>query len=720
MTRRYPPTRPARPVTETLESRTLLAVVPAGFSDTPSWVSGLSAATSMEFAPDGRLFVTQQTGQLRVIKNGALLTTPFLTKAVDSAGERGLLGVTFDPDFANNGFVYVYYTVPAAAGSPVHNRISRFTASAANPDVAAALSEVVLMDLDPLSNATNHNGGAIHFGPDGKLYAAVGENANRANAQVLTNRLGKMLRINADGSIPEDNPFYGTATGANRAIWALGLRNPFTFTFQPGTGRMFINDVGEVSFEEINEGRAGANYGWPTTEGDFNQATFPNLTRPIHAYPRSVGQVITGGAFYNPPVQNFPSSYVGDYFFADFGSDVIRKLEAPIPGPGQTATGFATQANGPVDLDVGPDGLLYYLSRDAGRVGRIRYNAAVAPTITTQPTDRTASAGQPATFTVVATGEPPLSYQWQRLAPATMTFVDVPGATSASYELTAAPADNGARFRVVVTNPFGSITSNEVMLTVQPAPGLRVEARRVFYNNSAFDGFDPAANAADDGAVGTDKQALLPGETSTFNNVTGYSRGLNGIMLDVFNGLNPAPPVVTAANFQFQTSRDGVTWEAGPAPREVTVRGMPIDFYRITVTFDDGAVANEWLRVLFAPVSDLPPDGGGGPINFDLFYFGNLAGETGDPVTGDPPALRITALDLAGTRQNMNTPLPGIENRFDFNRDRRVNALDLAVIRRNLGRQIDLFTAPPPPLGPTPASAALPPLWQEERDVPLA
>ena len=159
------------------------------------------AATAMAFAPDGRLFVCLQSGQVRVInKDGVLLANPFVTLSVDSNGERGLLGVAFDPNFASNHYVYLYYTVP---GSPAHNRISRFTA---NGNVAAANSEFVLVDLDNLSNATNHNGGAIHFGPDGKLYAGVGENANGANAQSLSNRLGKILRINSNGTIPSDNP----------------------------------------------------------------------------------------------------------------------------------------------------------------------------------------------------------------------------------------------------------------------------------------------------------------------------------------------------------------------------------------------------------------------------------------------------------------------------------------------------------------------------------
>jgi len=204
---------------------------------------GTPNPTAMAFAPDSRLFVCQRTGELRVInKNGDLLDASFVKLTVDSSGERGLLGVAFDPNFTTNNFVYVHYTTPVP--SP-HNRISRFTA---NGDVAVAGSSVVLVDLDDLSSDTTHNGGAIHFGPDGKLYAGVGDNGNGANAQSFGNRFGKILRYNSDGTIPTDNPFFSSAAGANRAIWALGLRNPVTFAFQPGTGRMFINDPGAVTW----------------------------------------------------------------------------------------------------------------------------------------------------------------------------------------------------------------------------------------------------------------------------------------------------------------------------------------------------------------------------------------------------------------------------------------------------------------------------------------
>lgn len=355
------------------------ATLPSGFSETLV-TGGLSNPTSFAFAPDGRIFVTQQGGALRVIKNGTLLTQPFVTLTVNSTGERGLLGVAFDPDFANNQFVYVYYTDP---NTPIHNRVSRFTADG---DMAALNSELHLIDLNNLSGATNHNGGAIHFGPDGKLYVAVGENATPANAQTLNNRLGKILRINSDGTIPTDNPFYNTATNENRAIWAMGLRNPFTFAFQPGTGRMFINDVGQSAWEEINDGIAGSNYGWNICEGTCNP-TNPNFRDPLLVYPHTGGAyngcAIVGAAFYNPVTSQFPSDYAGDYFYADLCGGWIRRYDASA----NTSTVFAGGINTPVDLHVSDDGALYYLARGTGELWRVTYTAPTAtPTASTTNT----------------------------------------------------------------------------------------------------------------------------------------------------------------------------------------------------------------------------------------------------------------------------------------------------------------------------------------------
>ena len=374
------------------------ATVPTGFMDTLV-ANGLTNPTAMAFAPDGRLFVCEQGGRLRVIKNGALLSTPFLTVTVDSAGERGLLGIAFDPNFVSNQLVYVYYTVP----TPAHNRVSRFTA---NGDVAVAGSEVVLMELPNLSTATNHNAGAIHFGADGDLYIATGDNANGNNAQSFSTVLGKMLRITSTGAIPTDNPFFNQTTGNNRSIWALGLRNPFTFAFQPGTGRMFINNVGQSTWEEINDGIAGANYGWPICEGPCNPPN-PDFTDPIFFYANTgVDCAITGGTFYNPDTVQFPSNFVGKYFFSDFCGGWIRTLDPANPNG---ASDFASGISNPVDLKVSPDGFLYYLARGAGSVNRITFTGGggggdnIPPTVSITNPANGASVARRSTVTITAT-----------------------------------------------------------------------------------------------------------------------------------------------------------------------------------------------------------------------------------------------------------------------------------------------------------------------------
>jgi glucose/arabinose dehydrogenase len=366
----YPP--------ELLESRIHLTSVPAGFTDS-TVATGLSAPTAMAFAPDGRLFVCEQGGDLKVLKSGSVLAEPFLSLRVDSRGERGLLGVAFDPEFATNHFVYVYYTVPGRRHTAAHNRVSRFTA---NGDLAAKRSETILLDLPNLSTATNHNGGALAFGPDGKLYVGVGENNDGANAPDIATTLGKVLRINPDGTIPADNPFP-RARGINRAIWAIGLRNPFCLAFVSGSGRLFINDVGEHTYEEVDEGVAGSNYGWPATEGPTHRARY---RAPVFYYAHgsgpAAGDAIVGSAFYTPADgRSFPRNYAGDYFFADLTSGWIRRLD-PVS---LDVAGFATGIDTPVALAVSADGSLYYLARgegsDTGVVGRIQYTAVGAAAV---------------------------------------------------------------------------------------------------------------------------------------------------------------------------------------------------------------------------------------------------------------------------------------------------------------------------------------------------
>jgi glucose/arabinose dehydrogenase len=342
------------------------ATLPPGFFETQVAI-GLSSPTALAVAPDGRLFVCEEGGGIRVIKNNTLLPTPFATVTTDATHERGLLGIAVDPNFASNQFIYVFYTATAPS---VHPRVSRLTA---NGDVAVVGSELILLELNNLSSTSNHIGGALHFGTDGKLYVATGDDGSGANSQSLSTLMGKILRISSDGNIPSDNPFFNTAVGNNRAIWALGLRNPFTFNFQPGTGRLFINDVGEGTAEEINDGIAGSNYGWPTCEGACTPSN-SNFRDPLFTYGHgssgTTGCAIVGAAFYNPPVNQFPTEYTGKYFFADFCSGWIRKLD-PVTN---TASDFASGVLSPADLAVSPDGSLYYLARSGGTVYRVQFN----------------------------------------------------------------------------------------------------------------------------------------------------------------------------------------------------------------------------------------------------------------------------------------------------------------------------------------------------------
>jgi hypothetical protein len=282
---------------------------------------------------------------------------------------------------------------------------------------------------------------------------------------MLGNRLGKILRINFDGTIPSDNPYVNNLN-ANPSIWALGLRNPFSFAFQPGTGRMFINDVGETTYEEISEGFKGANYGWGVCEGPCSPAN-SNFRDPIYYYGHTAtptqGCAITSGVFYNPSAVQFPSLYVGKYFFVDLCTSWMNYIDPTNPPTVNGASVFATGLGGfPVAVQVGPDGSLYYLSRTTSAVWKISYpSAQTPPSITTHPASLTVPVGQSAAFNVAASGSTPLSFQWQR------NQTNIPGANSPSYTIAAtASSDDGARFRCVVSNSLGGATSNEALLRV--------------------------------------------------------------------------------------------------------------------------------------------------------------------------------------------------------------------------------------------------------------
>ncbi len=468
--------------------------LPAGFSFVPV-ANGLDSPTAMAFAPDGRIFVTQQGGQVRIIKDGLLLPAPFAELAVESSGDRGLLGIALDPNFATNPYIYLYYTVP---GSPAHNRASRFMADG---DVVMPGSEEILVDVEPIEYAEIHNGGAMHFGPDGKLYIGIGDNASPMSAQDLDSYRGKLLRINPDGSVPADNP-YPTGSAARRSIWAYGFRNPFTFSIHPVTGRILVNDVGYTLWEEINDATtAGQNFGWPTAEGNDWHPEFKN---PLYTYAHGdsgdeVGCAITGGTFFSPIVTTYPADWVGRYFFQDFCNQWINYLAFS----GSTAVRYPFATGIPqfsVGLCEGTDGNLYFISRSGQEVYKLIYTSNEAPAVTSQPGSVSAFDGQPATFRVSVSGAMPLMYQWQR------NGIDIPDATNLTYTVPSVSSAVAGDYTVLITNSFGNVVSNTATLTslgynAAPVAHILSPTTHSRYQAGTTVSFSATATDAEDGVL---------------------------------------------------------------------------------------------------------------------------------------------------------------------------------------------------------------------------
>ncbi|MEQ1832102.1 MAG: PQQ-dependent sugar dehydrogenase [Candidatus Eisenbacteria bacterium] len=335
-----------------LAGATQAAPVRAGFTETVV-VQGFDSPVSMAFAPDGRVFVCEQGGALRVVKQGRLLPRPFVTVPTQAFEEEGLLGVAFDPAFARTHLVYVLYT---ALEPTRHNVIASYVAAL---DSATGPATIVF-EFDTHA-AHQHVGGALRFGRDGMLYASSGECGDGSLSQSLASTAGKILRIRPDGSIPGDNPFPTRTRGRHGAIWARGFRNAFTFDIHPSTGRMFVNDVGGSRYEEVNEVVKGGNYGWPVAEGPVRHAS---LADPVYAYTHDDGCAITGGAWYAPRAEAraaFPAAWRGGYFFAEYCANELRWL--PGVGPARAVVFGKLAVAGPVDLRTAPDGSLWYLAR---------------------------------------------------------------------------------------------------------------------------------------------------------------------------------------------------------------------------------------------------------------------------------------------------------------------------------------------------------------------
>lgn len=385
-------------------STTLAQSVPEGFQ-VQEIVSDLIYPTALAFTPDGRMFIALKNGTVRVVKEGDLLDEPLVVLSdVNNYYERGLLGVAVDPDFLENGYVYLLYTYENSPGQhydgPKTGRLVRVrvigdkaeesTKEVLLGSVGGSAENPSCSDFDITadcirSDSSSHSVGGLRFGPDGKLYVSLGDGANfdHADPNALSSLeldalSGKILRINTDGTGPSDNPFYDGNPDSNRSkVWSYGLRNPYRFNFQPVTGELFIADVGWGAAEEVNIDSRGANYGWPCREG-YGQTSYncttEDYTDPLYTYPHSEEGIgsITGGSF--PAQGAYPDEYMNSYFFGDYSIGFIKEMKLDESNNILSVNSFVEDAGGPVEILTGPDGTIYYIDIIAGALRNIVYS----------------------------------------------------------------------------------------------------------------------------------------------------------------------------------------------------------------------------------------------------------------------------------------------------------------------------------------------------------
>jgi len=412
-----------------------------------TYMSGLDWPIALAFSPDGRIFFAERmTGSIRIIRNGSLLATPFYTlPSTSTAGERGLLGLALDPGFPSTPYVYAYQTYSDAGNGTVYNRVVRILASG-----DSGLSSSVILRMPPLSGATNHNGGVIAFGPDGKLYVVVGENANPSLSQDPTSPLGKVLRMNPDGSAPTDNPFYGNASW-NPLVYTFGHRNMFGLAFHPVTGRVYVTENGPNCNDEINVLTPGRNYGWgpsatcttPPAAPNNTHQDGPNPGAPIWWWASTICP--TNAAIYGGPY--FPA-WQGDLFMGDCNFSRLHRLHMLAPGYDTVAsdTILWTAPSAILDVETGPDGAIWVTTPTT----IYRYvDSGMTPVASFTATPDTATVGMPVTFNASASYDTDgtiVSYSW--------TFGDSSSgsgvtashayASPGTYNVTLTVTDNGS------------------------------------------------------------------------------------------------------------------------------------------------------------------------------------------------------------------------------------------------------------------------------------
>lgn len=375
--------------------------VPPGFTQTLV-ASGLAKPTVIAFAPNGDIWIGEQSGAIVVSHNGVIQSNPVVTLKVDATIERGLLGLAFDPNFASNGFIYVSYVTATD-----FSQVSRLTVVKGTASLA---SERILVRGNQ-SQGPNGPGNGLKVGPDGKLWWSTGDNPPAwSNAQSLTNIYGKIIRLNLDGTAPADNPFVNVP-GAQPGIYAYGLRNPFRFSFLPGGGLM-TTDTGSSYWEELNTIQPGGNYGWPFYEGNCFSCGSIN---PAYAY----GHLPQDGAISAVAAYTgatFPAAYRHVVFIGDYNR---RDIEAVTFDPAyRTALStavFDVNAGSIADLEQGPDGNLYFVGIFEGKLWKISAPGPFPPSATASANPGAGTAPLSVQLSSAGSSEPygrPLAYSW--------------------------------------------------------------------------------------------------------------------------------------------------------------------------------------------------------------------------------------------------------------------------------------------------------------------
>jgi len=329
--------------------------------------TGLPYPIALAFAPDGRVFYAERfSGKIQILGNATTPESTFFTvPGIASEGERGLLGLALDPEFANNPYVYAYHSYNDAVNGSIYNRIIRILA-----DGDTGLFDSVILRMPPLTGATNHNGGVIAFGPDGKLYAVVGENANPALSQDPMSPMGKVLRMNRNGSAPTDNPFYNNPNW-NNLTYTYGHRNMFGLAFHPSDGRPYATENGPSCNDEVNRLNSGGNFGWgsnqtcsepPAPPANTNQDGPNPVVFPIRWYDPVV--VPTNAAFYTASV---PASSQGHLVVGSYADRGLHDLTLdPVDGSSVINEAILATAVAPIiDVEMGLDGYLWVTTPSA-------------------------------------------------------------------------------------------------------------------------------------------------------------------------------------------------------------------------------------------------------------------------------------------------------------------------------------------------------------------